>query len=36
MLAAMTRVRCDPKDGIPNDLLVEYYGQRAGAGLLLT
>lgn len=36
MLAAMTRVRCDPSNGIPNDLLVKYYAQRAGAGLSLT
>lgn len=36
MLAAMTRMRCDPQTGVPNDLLVEYYGQRSGAGLLLT
>lgn len=36
MLAAMTRVRCDPANGIPNDLLVKYYAQRSGAGLLLT
>ncbi len=31
----MTRVRCD-LDGIPNDLVRDYYQQRAGAGLLLT
>ncbi len=36
VLSAMTRQRCDPKDGIPNDLLVKYYSQRSGAGLLLT
>ncbi len=36
ILAAMTRARCDPANGIPNDLLVKYYAQRAGAGLLLT
>lgn len=36
ILAAMTRVRCDPANGIPNDLLVKYYAQRAGAGLCLT
>ena len=36
VMAAMTRMRTDPKDGIPNDLLVEYYSQRAGAGLILT
>ena len=36
LLSPMTRVRCDPADGVPDDLLVKYYGQRAGAGLLLT
>ena len=36
MLAALTRQRCDPKDGIPNDLMLEYYSQRTGAGLMLT
>lgn len=35
-MAPMTRMRCDPKTGIPNDLLVEYYSQRAEAGLILT
>ena len=36
VLAAMTRARCDPTNGIPNDLLVKYYAQRASAGLCLT
>ncbi len=36
VLAAMTRMRTDPKTGIPNDLMREYYTQRANAGLLLT
>jgi len=35
-MAAMTRIRCDPKDGIPNDLVAKYYSQRAGAGLIIT
>lgn len=35
-MAAMTRIRADPKDGIPNDLMAKYYSQRAGAGLILT
>ncbi len=35
-MAALTRQRCNPQDGIPNELLVEYYGQRTGAGLILT
>lgn len=34
-LCALTRVRCE-LDGIPTDLLAEYYSQRAGAGLMLT
>jgi N-ethylmaleimide reductase len=35
ILSALTRVRCE-LDGIPTDLVAEYYGQRAGAGLLIT
>lgn len=35
-MAALTRQRCDPKDGIPNELMKEYYLQRSGAGLMLT
>ena len=35
VLSALTRVRCE-HDGIPSDLVAEYYGQRAGAGLILT
>ena len=35
ILAPMSRRRCDV-DGIPNDLLVEYYASRASAGLLIT
>ena len=35
-LAALTRQRCDPKDGISTDLVVEYYAQRTGAGMMLT
>lgn len=36
-MAAMTRMRTDPATGIPNDLMVEYYSQRAtGAALVLT
>lgn len=35
ILSALTRVRCE-LDGIPTDLVAEYYAQRAGAGLLLT
>lgn len=36
VMGAMTRQRCNPNDGIPNELLVEYYTQRSGAGLILT
>jgi N-ethylmaleimide reductase len=35
-MAAMTRLRCDPKDGIPTPLMAEYYAQRAGSGLIIT
>ncbi|QJY46348.1 alkene reductase [Pseudonocardia broussonetiae] len=34
-MAPMTRNRADA-DGTPNDLSVEYYGQRAGAGVVIT
>lgn len=36
VLAPMTRARCDPGTDIPNDVMVEYYTQRASAGLLIT
>jgi N-ethylmaleimide reductase len=36
VMASMSRLRCDPKTGVPNELLAKYYGQRAGAGLILT
>jgi N-ethylmaleimide reductase len=36
VLAPMTRGRCDPGTDIPNDVMVEYYTQRASAGLLIT
>ena len=35
-MAAMTRLRCDPKDGVPTPLVAEYYAQRAGSGLIIT
>ena len=36
-MAALTRIRADPKTGVPNDLHKEYYSQRAGlAGFNLT
>ena len=34
VMAPMTRSRAI--DNIPNDLMAEYYGQRAGAGLIIT
>lgn len=36
MMAALTRCRCNPEDNIPTPLLAEYYGQRAGAGIILS
>lgn len=36
IMASLTRVRADPKTGIPNDLMADYYSQRASAGLILT
>jgi 2,4-dienoyl-CoA reductase-like NADH-dependent reductase (Old Yellow Enzyme family) len=35
-MASLTRCKCDPKTGIPNDLLVKHYSDRASAGLILT
>jgi len=35
-MAALTRMRCDPKTGIPNDLHVKYYSMRARGAFLLT
>jgi N-ethylmaleimide reductase len=36
IMPGLTRMRCNPKTGIPNDLLVQYYGQRAGSGLMMS
>lgn len=36
VMAAMTRCRTDPKTGIPNNDMVEYYSSRASAGFILT
>ncbi len=36
VMASLTRTRADPETGIPNDLHVQYYSQRASAGLILT
>ena len=35
-MAPMTRCRADHRDAIPNDLIVEYYRQRASAGLIIS
>ena len=35
-MASLTRCRCDPKTGVPNDMHVKYYSMRANAGLILT
>jgi len=35
-MAPLTRNRAIPEGLVPNPLAVEYYGQRAGAGLLIT
>ena len=34
VMAPMTRNRAI--DNIPNELMVKYYGQRSGAGLIIT
>jgi N-ethylmaleimide reductase len=36
VLAPLTRGRCEIGSDIPNDLMAEYYEQRAGGGLLIT
>ena len=35
LMAPMTRLRAD-RDGVPGDLMVSYYAQRAGAGLIVS
>jgi N-ethylmaleimide reductase len=35
VMAPMTRCRTE-RDGIPNDLMAEFYAQRAGAGVIIT
>ena len=35
LMAPLTRCRCDP-GRVPNDLMVEYYVQRASAGLIVS
>lgn len=36
VMAAMTRCRAKPEDGIPNQLHVEYYSARASSALMFT
>src|ERR1700712_1226752 len=36
VMAPMTRSRADAKTNVPNDIMAEYYGQRASAGLIIT
>lgn len=36
VLAPMTRTRADNEGNVPNDLMAEYYKQRASAGLLIS
>jgi N-ethylmaleimide reductase len=36
VMAPMTRSRADHCDAVPNELMVEYYRQRAGAGLIIS
>ncbi|MEU3020482.1 alkene reductase, partial [Nocardiopsis sp. NPDC007018] len=35
VMAPMTRLRAD-RDGVPGDLMADYYAQRAGAGLIVS
>ncbi|MDO8788344.1 MAG: alkene reductase [Sulfuritalea sp.] len=36
VMAPMTRCRANHRDAVPNDLIVEYYRQRASAGLIIS
>jgi len=36
VMAPMTRCRCDHRDAVPNDMVVEYYRQRAAAGFIIS
>ncbi|WP_299817726.1 alkene reductase [uncultured Pontibacter sp.] len=36
IMAPMTRSRTDNEGNVPNDIMVTYYTQRAGAGLIIT
>src|ERR1700686_4933843 len=36
VMAPLTRTRAENRGKVPNELMAEYYTQRAGAGLILT
>ena len=36
VMAPMTRCRADHRDAVPNAMMVEYYRQRAGTGLIIS
>ncbi|MFL6157130.1 MAG: N-ethylmaleimide reductase [Marmoricola sp.] len=36
LMAPLTRMRATAPDDVPNDLMLEYYRQRAGAGLIVS
>ena len=36
VMAPMTRSRADHRDAVPNEMMIEYYRQRAGAGLIIS
>ncbi len=36
IMAPLTRSRCTNADGIPNDLMLTYYRQRASSGMIIT
>jgi N-ethylmaleimide reductase len=36
LMAPLTRMRATAPDDVPNDLMLEYYRQRAGAGLIIS
>jgi N-ethylmaleimide reductase len=36
VMAPLTRMRATPPNDVPNDLMLEYYRQRASAGLIVS
>ena len=36
VMAPLTRMRADPEDHMPTELMAEYYAQRASAGLIIS